>query len=1154
MPDYVATQDASGIQTAAGGGVTSDWNGTGYCLPVGTSYITSGTVAQYRFRAGINFTQFLSSAYTTISSAELQLKYYNNGPDGGNLLYVGDGGSRTLQVYLAGKAVVNAGSSSGFGTGGGYTSYSSSYTYETHFETSTFIYGTPVTKTITTTTDGAAVNVDVTDLLSYAVANGIVFKGFVLKMSSEGTNRAACAQFYSVDSSGTAPKLVFTANANTAPNAPINLSPTSGSKITSQNFTGDFSDPDTSDTISSAYVEISTSNVFTTPIWSSGWVAQSGSSFSVSGSASLTYGTTYYWRAKTKDALGVEGPFSAGTDTFGINTKPSTPSGLTPSGITVDSLTPTFSGSSTDSDPGDYIASAKIVVSRSSDNVTMWDSGYFSSGVASFTKTYGSIGTKYFDLSPGTSYYWKATVKDSNGTASSTSSATTFTTAAAGVTGMTPSTSNGTTGWVKTLTPSFNFVTPVNMNQYTFYLYDASGNQVYTVGPTAVSTAATTLASAYVLSGYTLTWGTKYQWAVTYRDVAGVTQPISSKSVFWTNSAPVSGNTSPVNNSAITTTNPSIVIAFNDQDLSGNGFADAPTNVYAEVRRASDSVLMYTMSKSTSATITGVTAAAGVVTYTCSGGHSFSTGDIVTITGVTSTAAGVFNLINQTVLATGLTSTVFKVTNAATGTYTSGGTATSPILNSVSNTLIQGGAGVATTVTTAAVATVTGVSAAGGVVTYTCSAGHPFWAGQVVTMTGITSTAAGVFNLASQTVLSTGLTDTVFKVTNAATGTYTSGGTATSVGTSSTAKNVQFRYKTRYTDSSGAANAQGALSTDVYFKPTTGPTIALINDASYTDSILNTDITAAKLNNPVPSFSYTFTGAFGKTQSTRRLRIIDTSASNTLIYDSGYSYTSLTTFDAPEGYISNNATYQFLIDVQDTDGVASNTISETILALWSSPAQLGNLVVEEIDGSLRLSWDASVDATFVRYNIYRRTLGGTAWELVDTISEKTTTSYLDYSAGVGVTYQYTVIQTALPAGSHAVDADIDVSPIVEASNSSDNWWIIVDGNESLAVELYVDSESRTQPYQEETFEPFGRDRKVVVRYAQYGIEGDLSCLIPSDEVSVKVKKLKEISSLTIPVYLKTAFGDVYKVYLGVPSYSYTNGGHVNYAVNYVEVD
>jgi hypothetical protein len=190
----------------------------------------------------------------------------------------------------------------------------------------------------------------------------------------------------------------------------------------------------------------------------------------------------------------------------------------------------------------------------------------------------------------------------------------------------------------------------------------------------------------------------------------------------------------------------------------------------------------------------------------------------------------------------------------------------------------------------------------------------------------------------------------------------------------------------------------------------------------------------------------------------------------------------------------------------------------------------------------------------VRYNIYRRTSSSDAWFLVTTISDKFTTSYLDYSAGVGITYQYTVIQTALPAGSHEVNADIDVAPIVEASNSSDNWWIIVDGNESLAVELYVDSENRTQPYQEETFEPFGRDRKVIVRYAQYGIEGDFTCLIPSDEVPTKVKKLKDISSLTTPVYLKTAFGDVYKVYLGIPAYSYTNGGHVNYAVSYVEVE
>jgi hypothetical protein len=341
----------------------------------------------------------------------------------------------------------------------------------------------------------------------------------------------------------------------------------------------------------------------------------------------------------------------------------------------------------------------------------------------------------------------------------------------------------------------------------------------------------------------------------------------------------------------------------------------------------------------------------------------------------------------------------------------------------------------------------------------------------------------------------------------------------------------------------------------VFFKASTAPTIALIDNGSasgqYTSSVLNDDITSSKLNNSIPSFNYTFSGAYGKTQSARRLTI--TTGGN-VIYDSGYSYTSTTTFDAPDGYIQNNVAYVFTIEAHDTDDLDSNQLSISYTALWAAPAQIENIIVQEIDGSLNLTWDQSVDSTFVRYNVYRRQSSGSAWSLLTTISDKTKKSYFDFSAAVGVTYQYTVTQTALPSGSHEVDSDIAAATVVEARNTSDNWWIVVENNQALAVELYVDTEARTQPYQEETFEPFGRNRKVIVRYAQYGVEGNISSVIPLDETAVKLSILKKIAELTDPVYLKTPFGDVYKVYLGIPNYSYTSGGNVNYSVTYVEVD
>lgn len=74
------------------------------------------------------------------------------------------------------------------------------------------------------------------------------------------------------------------------------------------------------------------------------------------------------------------------------------------------------------------------------------------------------------------------------------------------------------------------------------------------------------------------------------------------------------------------------------------------------------------------ASISNVTTEDGFITYTTSESHGFFVGDVVTISGITSTASGVFNLANQTI--TKITDTSFTIENAATGTYTSGGSVT----------------------------------------------------------------------------------------------------------------------------------------------------------------------------------------------------------------------------------------------------------------------------------------------------------------------------------------------------------------------------------------------------------------------------------------------------------------------------------------------
>ena len=85
--------------------------------------------------------------------------------------------------------------------------------------------------------------------------------------------------------------------------------------------------------------------------------------------------------------------------------------------------------------------------------------------------------------------------------------------------------------------------------------------------------------------------------------------------------------------------------------------------------------------------IEDVEAENGSVTYTTTTSHSYEIGDVVSISGVTSSSPNnEFNLLNQEIVS--ITNNTFTIRNGATGTYTSGGSVTdnaSKMLNHVAN-------------------------------------------------------------------------------------------------------------------------------------------------------------------------------------------------------------------------------------------------------------------------------------------------------------------------------------------------------------------------------------------------------------------------------------------------------------------------------------
>jgi hypothetical protein len=153
------------------------------------------------------------------------------------------------------------------------------------------------------------------------------------------------------------------------------------------------------------------------------------------------------------------------------------------------------------------------------------------------------------------------------------------------------------------------------------------------------------------------------------------------------------------------------------------------------------------------ATITAATGASGTITYTAT--NTFTAGQIVSVTGLGTASGTSLNIANMIIASA--TSSQFTVTNATVGTSSGTGTATvaSPI----------------------APVTVTAASGSGTVITYTAT--NTFVPGQIVTVTGLTTTTGATLNIAGMIIATASSTQFTVNNTTVGTAAATQTGTAT---------------------------------------------------------------------------------------------------------------------------------------------------------------------------------------------------------------------------------------------------------------------------------------------------------------------------------------------------------------------------------------
>lgn len=232
--------------------------------------------------------------------------------------------------------------------------------------------------------------------------------------------------------------------------------------------------------------------------------------------------------------------------------------------------------------------------------------------------------------------------------------------------------------------------------------------------------------------------------------------------------------------------------------------------------------------------------------------------------------------------------------------------------------------------------------------------------------------------------------------------------------------------------------------------------------------------------------------------------------------------------------------------------------TSAITTSWTPPDPLTGVSVSAIEelAHIQLDWDTSTlaDVDFSHYSVERRLVGESTWTVLASIGAKTTLQYKDASAGQGVAYEYQVVNyKVIPGDSPLASEGNDV---LAAMLESDIWFVIGNENpndEVNSFELPVFDETHTRPIQQEVFEPIAHARKKVARGNVLGYEGSLTLRWATGERTLAKTQLEFMAVNAGPHFLKSPFGDVWRVEFDAPDYKYSGGGNMLVEIGWVEV-
>jgi hypothetical protein len=296
-----------------------------------------------------------------------------------------------------------------------------------------------------------------------------------------------------------------------------------------------------------------------------------------------------------------------------------------------------------------------------------------------------------------------------------------------------------------------------------------------------------------------------------------------------------------------------------------------------------------------------------------------------------------------------------------------------------------------------------------------------------------------------------------------------------------TAKDIPLRWKVVLWDSDDVKGNDSTFAT-FYVTDAPAPTI--------TSPTFNQVLTTGS-----PTIAWNPGLAGSKTQTNFRV-LITTGAQ--IAYDTGWAAGADVSYTIPAGFLRNGTSYTVTVSIRDSLGLDASVQSQFSTS-WTPPASPQNLAVDpsQLDtrGFIYVSLNPlGYDVDFIAFNLYRRALGTTEWELAVqwTSPSSTYLVYRDFLVGANETYQYTVTQVVERFGD-IIESALDTGKIITIKSQSTAYWLIHPTSPAdLSVPLHqVTSDDPTEEFEQENYHLLNRGTKV--EYGdRLGFSGSLS--------------------------------------------------------------